>query len=165
MLPPPIEAAPSATLLSSLLSIAAALPTTPPAPYPSSFHAPSAAASQPHAPPHGECRLLGPFALLVQLALGGLALLALVYKRWRERPQRPVKVWGFDVSKQVVGSVLVHAANLMLSLLSSGLFGVTLETVVVVGNGEGREPNPCSFYFLNLLIDVSLSRPLLSSAC
>src|SRR3954469_25793348 len=41
-----------------------------------------------------ECRLLGPFALLVQLALGGLALLALVYKRWRERPQRPVKVWA-----------------------------------------------------------------------
>src|SRR4051812_5585697 len=54
-----------------------------------------------------ECRLLGSFAILVQLALGALALMVLVFKRWRERPQRPVKIWFFDVSKQVFGSVLV----------------------------------------------------------
>jgi len=34
----------------------------------------------------GECKLLGPFALLVQGALGALALSSLVYKRWRETP-------------------------------------------------------------------------------
>ncbi|KAK4148953.1 vacuolar membrane protein-domain-containing protein [Chaetomidium leptoderma] len=71
-----------------------------------------------------ECSLLGPFAILVQLALGALALLALVYKRWRERPQRPVRIWFFDVSKQVFGSVLVHAANVFMSLLTSGRIGV-----------------------------------------
>ena len=95
----------------------------------------------------------------MQLALGGLALLALVFKRWRERPQRPVKVWAFDVSKQVVGSVLLHAANLVMSMLSSGRLSMKVEDVIIeardeTGNASG-DPNPCSFYFLNLLIDVS----------
>jgi hypothetical protein len=142
----------------------------------------------------GECRLLGSFAILVQLALGALALLALVYKRWRERPQRPVKIWWFDVSKQVFGSVLVHAANVFMSLLTSGRFSISVGNVqgVVAGRGlflgggdggmgvvvrravegglgllgvvvaRGEEegeyvPNPCSFYLLNLGIDVSIS--------
>lgn len=128
-----------------------------------------------------ECRLLGSFAILVQLALGGLALLSLVFKRWRERPQRPVKIWWFDVSKQVFGSVLVHAANVFMSLLTSGKFSIRAATesavihqerslglgIVLVRRGlevagilgrratEPYVPNPCSFYLLNLGIDVS----------
>ncbi|KAI0183908.1 FK506-binding protein 2 precursor [Xylaria flabelliformis] len=116
----------------------------------------------------GECRLLGPFALLVQLALGGLALLALVYKRWRERPQRPVKIWFFDVSKQVFGSVLVHIANVFMSMLTSGRFSIKLEpagveTVVRMLRREGVPyvPNPCSFYLLNLAIDTTIGIPIL----
>lgn len=125
--------------------------------------------------PVGECRLLGPFAILVQLALGALALLSLVYKRWRERPQRPVKIWFFDVSKQVVGSVLVHAANVVMSLFTSGRFTIPVVDPVVAVSGVARRavgmavgmvltervpaeeeyvPNPCSFYLLNLAIDV-----------
>jgi hypothetical protein len=123
----------------------------------------------------------------VQLALGALALMSLVYKRWRERPQRPVKIWFFDVSKQVFGSVLVHAANVFMSLLTSGRFSIEVDAEVVstaaagggavvrraigvvlegVGGGvppaifgRGEEdyvPNPCSFYLLNLGIDVSV---------
>ena len=123
----------------------------------------------------GECKLLGPFAVLVQVALGGLALLALVYKRWRERPQRPVKVWAFDVSKQVVGSVLLHMANLFMSLFSAGEIrnsvmkaaakaaAVAASTAAAAdgnagGAGGDREiysPNPCSFYLLNLGIDTT----------
>ncbi len=110
-------------------------------------------------PPNGECRLLGPFALIVQGALGGLALLSLVYKRWRERPQRPLKIWSFDVSKQVVGSVLVHIANLLMSLLSSGQLSIKVGPQHVsrdTATTDGRYvPNPCSFYLLNLAIDVS----------
>src|SRR4051794_7316348 len=68
----------------------------------------------------GKCHLLGPFAILVQGALGALALLSLVYKRWRERPQRPVKIWAFDVSKQVFGTLLLHMANLLMSMFSAG---------------------------------------------
>jgi hypothetical protein len=122
---------------------------------------------------NGECRLLGPFALFVQLALGGLALLALVYKRWRERPQRPVKIWFFDVSKQVFGSVLVHVANVFMSMLTSGRFSIKLTPTparnIVLGlmtralgaRGDEYTPNPCSFYLLNLAIDVCpLSYPI-----
>ncbi|KAK4170267.1 vacuolar membrane protein-domain-containing protein [Cladorrhinum sp. PSN259] len=122
-----------------------------------------------------ECRLLGSFAILVQLALGGLALLSLVYKRWRERPQRPVKIWFFDASKQVFGSVLVHGANVFMSLLTSGRFNITTinpasaaaggvvrrAAEMLVGRSEPYVPNPCSFYLLNLGIDTTLGIPVL----
>lgn len=101
----------------------------------------------------GECKLLGPFSLIVQAALGTLALLSLVYKRWRERPQRPVKVWAFDVSKQVFGSAMLHLANLLMSMFSAGQLEIR----------KTYKPNPCSFYLLNLGIDVSSQRSLVSS--
>lgn len=105
----------------------------------------------------GECQLLGSFALVVQGALGALALLALVFKRWRERPQRPLKVWAFDASKQVFGSVLVHIANIFMSMLTSGRFSVQVApgAVPVKRDDDDYTPNPCSFYLLNLAIDVS----------
>ncbi|KAI0974405.1 vacuolar membrane protein-domain-containing protein [Xylaria arbuscula] len=112
----------------------------------------------------GECSLLGPFALLVQLALGGLALLSLVYKRWRERPQRPLKIWFFDVSKQVFGSVLVHIANIFMSMLTSGRFSISLEPSVarlLRRTDLPYVPNPCSFYLLNLAIDTTIGIPIL----
>ncbi|KAE8440754.1 hypothetical protein EG329_006613 [Mollisiaceae sp. DMI_Dod_QoI] len=126
--------------------------------------------SEPSPPDNGECRLLGPFAIFVQGALGLLALLALVYKRWRERPQRPMKIWFFDVSKQVVGSVLVHIANLLMSMLSSGQFSIALDPASVSARGiqkrmidsQGNyKPNPCSFYLLNLAIDTTIGIPIL----
>lgn len=118
-----------------------------------------AAASTAYDDSDGECRLLGPFALLVQAALGGLALLSLVYKRWRERPQRPLKIWFFDVSKQVFGSVLVHGANVFMSMLTSGRFSIKIEPtargIMMARAEDPYTPNPCSFYLLNLGIDVS----------
>lgn len=102
----------------------------------------------------GECQLLGEASIFIQGALGGLALLSLVYKRYRERPQRPLKIWFFDVSKQVIGSVLLHIANLLMAMLSSGQFEITPKT----DSGEYRA-NPCSFYLLNLAIDVRLCTP------
>lgn len=111
----------------------------------------------------GECSLLGPFALVVQAALGVLALLSLVFKRWRERPRRPVKVWFFDVSKQVVGTALLHVFNIAMSMFSSnGVVDAAMNAQDVVTAAEdehGNMPNPCSFYLLNLAIDVS--RPTL----
>ncbi|KAJ5102827.1 hypothetical protein N7532_003356 [Penicillium argentinense] len=100
---------------------------------------------------NGECKLLGPFSLLVQLALGALALLSLVYKRWRERPQRPLKVWAFDVSKQVFGSAMLHLLNLVMSMFSAGQLEIRPQ----------YKPNPCSFYLLNLGIDTTLGIPIL----
>jgi len=179
MLPPPSVAVPTATFLDAvptLLSSAAfaiatvSIPSASIPKLPSATEALAAALATasaaagsdkgPHeSPSNGECRLLGPFALIVQGALGGLALLSLVYKRWKERPQRPLKIWTFDVSKQVVGSVLVHVANLLMSLLSSGQLSIKVGPQYVSRDTvatDGRYmPNPCSFYLLNLAIDVS----------
>lgn len=106
----------------------------------------------------GECQLLGAFAILIQGALGALALLSLVYKRWRERPQRPVKIWAFDASKQVVGSVLLHLANLVMSMFSAGQIAASIASAIEAGV---YLPNPCSFYLLNLAIDTTLGIPIL----
>ncbi|KAL2158079.1 hypothetical protein VTH06DRAFT_4889 [Thermothelomyces fergusii] len=167
-------AAPAASAAAALSSVPTSSPTTPD---------PGALTAGPPRP--GECSLLGSFAILVQLALGALALLSLVYKRWRERPQRPVKIWFFDVSKQVFGSVLVHGANVFMSLLTSGKFSIeadasavahgravrraVLDAVLaragIIGprgeDGDGYVPNPCSFYLLNLGIDTTLGIPIL----
>lgn len=101
---------------------------------------------------NGKCELLGPFALVIQVSLGALALLVLVYKRWKERPQRPVKVWAFDVSKQVFGSSMLHLVNLLASMLSAGQI-----------SPDAKQTNPCSYYLLNLGIDVGYLTQYLSS--
>lgn len=106
-----------------------------------------------------ECRLLGPFALLVQGALGAVAVLSLVWKRYRETPKRPWKIWFFDVSKQVFGSMLTHVLNLAMSMLSTvDMVHQAQQASAAAKDAEGRMPNPCSFYLLNLGIDVSLVR-------
>lgn len=173
MMPPPglaasLEhaAATTTTTASTLLATAAAaLPTLA-----SALGPPGTSSGSPQDPQqkNGECELLGPFAIIVQGALGLCALLALVFKRYRERPQRPLKIWFFDVSKQVVGSVLVHIANLLMSMLSSGQFSIKLDPTTVAATAarrrmvdaaaDGYTPNPCSFYLLNLAIDVSRLR-------
>ena len=128
----------------------------------------------------GECHLLGPFALFVQGALGAIAVLVLIIKRWRETPKRPWRIWFFDVSKQIFGAMLLHILNLGMSML--GAMGVSHaaekglaaskagDVPGIAGAGAKnptdnlpeRVPNPCSFYLLNLGIDVS-SLPLHSS--
>lgn len=135
-----------------------------------------------------------PTALFVQGALGALALLVLLWKRSREHPQRPMLIWYppflpapdmstanaprfMDASKQVIGGVLVHIANLLLSMLSSGTFSTDpspttgLDLAIPTprrlflrqfSDGDDVPPpppdyhsNPCSFYLLNLGIDTT----------
>lgn len=152
---------------------AASRPAATAAATPASSSAPAAAASatttSSNASPmdasteNGECHLLGPYALIVQGALGLLAVSSLAYKRWRETPRRPLKIWFFDVSKQVFGSVLLHLANILMSMLSSGKFDVAANTKATPQyageDDQGKTPNPCSFYLLNLAIDVCTSSP------
>lgn len=107
---------------------------------------------------NGECRLLGPFALIVQAGLGLLAVSSLIFKRWRERPRRPFKIWFFDVSKQVVGSVLLHILNLLMSMFSSADFELAhkaQEFSASLENAQNKQVNPCSWYLINIAIDVS----------
>ncbi|KAG5980545.1 hypothetical protein E4U55_003921 [Claviceps digitariae] len=146
-------------ILTAVSSTMAAAATAIPASSPSSPH--SSGGSE------GECQLLGSFALFVQAALGALALLSLVYKRYRERPQRPLKIWFFDVSKQVFGSGLVHVANVFMSMLTSGKFSIKLEpgnaatAAARARSDNSYDPNPCSLYLLNLGIDTTLGIPIL----
>ncbi|KAL4247075.1 hypothetical protein ABKN59_001397 [Abortiporus biennis] len=88
---------------------------------------------------HG-CKLLGPTALVVQGLMGILVIASLLYKRQRETPKRPWRIWMFDVSKQVAGQLFVHFLNVLIS-------GIIAE--VSAGN-------PCVTYFLNILIDTTL---------
>jgi len=87
-----------------------------------------------------NCKLMGPFALFVQAVMGILVIGSLVYKRQREKPKRKWKIWALDVSKQMLGQLFVHILNIVLS------------DFVASGGGE----NPCSLYFLNILVDTTL---------
>ncbi|KAF8622193.1 hypothetical protein AX15_007302 [Amanita polypyramis BW_CC] len=92
-----------------------------------------------------SCKLLGPTALVVQALMGILVIISLIYKRQRERPMRPWKIWLFDVSKQVVGQLFVHSLNVLIS-----------DAVSRYKSGDA-----CVFYFLNILIDTTLGVGLL----
>ncbi|OBZ70347.1 hypothetical protein A0H81_09722 [Grifola frondosa] len=87
-----------------------------------------------------SCRLLGPTALITQGLMGLLVISSLVYKRHRETPKRPWRIWLFDVSKQVIGQLFVHGVNVLIS-----------DVVAHVSSG-----NACVLYFLNILIDTTL---------
>ncbi|SNX82759.1 related to Vacuolar membrane protein [Melanopsichium pennsylvanicum] len=87
-----------------------------------------------------NCKLMGPFALFVQAIMGILVIGSLVYKRQREKPKRKWKIWALDISKQMLGQLFVHILNVILS------------DFVASGGGE----NPCSLYFLNILVDTTL---------
>ncbi|KAI0775900.1 vacuolar membrane protein-domain-containing protein [Trametes elegans] len=86
-----------------------------------------------------SCRLLGPTALIVQGLMGVLVILSLVYKRHRESPKRPWRIWLFDVSKQVFGQMFVHGVNVLIS-----------DVVAHLSSG-----NACVLYFLNILLDTT----------
>lgn len=94
------------------------------------------------------CELLGPVSLLLQLIMGGIAILSLVVKRRYENPRRPWRVWFFDVGKQVLGALMLHFLNLLASILFSD-------------DSSGMDENPCTWYFLNVLFDTTIGVPLL----
>ncbi|KAL1921379.1 uncharacterized protein VTP21DRAFT_11095 [Calcarisporiella thermophila] len=89
------------------------------------------------------CKLMDSFAVIIQLLLASLAFSTLIFKRQQEKPQRPLLIWGFDVSKQVIGAGVIHALNIIVSYIKRDQ-----------NSGEGS--NPCVWYFLNILIDTTI---------
>ncbi|EAL22144.1 hypothetical protein CNBC2820 [Cryptococcus deneoformans B-3501A] len=87
-----------------------------------------------------RCKLLGTTGLVVQALMGILVIASLVVKKRLEKRKRSWRIWFLDVSKQLVGQAVVHALNLLIS-----------DLVASVGNS-----NPCSLYFLNILIDTTI---------
>ncbi|KAK8865810.1 hypothetical protein IAR55_000957 [Kwoniella newhampshirensis] len=87
-----------------------------------------------------RCKLLGTTGLIVQGLMGIFVIISLVIKKHLERRKRSWRIWIWDVGKQLVGQALVHGLNVLIS-----------DVVARVVHS-----NPCSLYFLNVLIDTTL---------
>uniref|UniRef100_A0A7S2V7Q1 Transmembrane protein 110 n=1 Tax=Fibrocapsa japonica TaxID=94617 RepID=A0A7S2V7Q1_9STRA len=94
-------------------------------------------------PEEPSCKLIsGTFASFVQLTLAIIALCALWVKRQAEHPRRDLKVWLFDVSKQGIGALYAHFANILIAHLISRN---------IAGGGD-----ECAWYFINFAVDSTL---------
>ena len=88
--------------------------------------------------PTVKCALVaGGFAKLVQVLLAVAAIGTLLYKRHREHPPRPWKIWFFDTAKQAVAGSLQHGVNM--------IFGI------IFGN-RGGTAGECIWYIVNFTI-------------
>ncbi len=75
------------------------------------------------------CKLIGgTFQSFLQLVLAIAALAALIVKRWREYPRRRPKIWIYDVSKQAVGGITMHAWNILFGELIKFAFAICFMT-------------------------------------
>ncbi|WVQ71007.1 hypothetical protein IAR50_000532 [Cryptococcus sp. DSM 104548] len=86
------------------------------------------------------CSLLGTTGLVVQALMGVLVIASLVIKKQLEKRKRSWRIWLLDVSKQLAGQAVVHGLNILISWLVASV----------------AHNNPCSLYFLNVLIDTTL---------
>lgn len=82
--------------------------------------------------------LMNSFGIFLQGLLAVMAFSILMLKRFREpkHERRPWKIWCLDTSKQAIGMLFIHFANVYLSDLT--------------------EEDPCSLYLINFLLDASL---------
>ncbi|XP_064864293.1 store-operated calcium entry regulator STIMATE-like isoform X2 [Oncorhynchus nerka] len=78
------------------------------------------------------------FGVLIQGFLAIVAFSTLMVKRFREPVgiRRPWRIWFYDTSKQAIGALFIHFANVFLSNLT--------------------ELDPCSLYLINFLLDATL---------
>ncbi|CAH1756885.1 1844_t:CDS:2 [Entrophospora sp. SA101] len=65
-----------------------------------------------------NCVLVDHFAIVIQVLLGAISCSTLIYKRHREQPQRPLLIWFYDVSKQVLGAGIIHGLNILFSYIA-----------------------------------------------
>ncbi|XP_041709493.2 store-operated calcium entry regulator STIMATE [Coregonus clupeaformis] len=90
--------------------------------------------------PHGcdNGALTNRFGVLIQGLLAIVAFSTLMLKRFREPVgiRRPWRIWFYDTSKQAIGALFIHFANIFLSNLT--------------------EIDPCSLYLMNFLLDATL---------
>uniref|UniRef100_A0A8C3T927 Transmembrane protein 110 n=1 Tax=Chelydra serpentina TaxID=8475 RepID=A0A8C3T927_CHESE len=95
--------------------------------------------------PHGcnSGALLGRLGVLVQALLATAAFSTLMLKRFQEpkEERRPWRIWFYDTSKQGIGALFIHFANVFLS-------GHTAE-------------DPCSLYLMNFILDATLGMLLI----
>ncbi|XDV25237.1 hypothetical protein PO909_029189 [Leuciscus waleckii] len=65
--------------------------------------------------------LMDGFSVFIQGLLAVLAFSTLMLKRFREPVgiRRPWRIWIFDTSKQAIGALFMHFANIFLSTLTN----------------------------------------------
>ncbi|XP_029539496.1 store-operated calcium entry regulator STIMATE-like isoform X3 [Oncorhynchus nerka] len=87
--------------------------------------------------------LMDSFGIFLQGLLAMVAFSTLMLKRFREpkHERRPWRIWFLDTSKQAIGMLFIHFANVYLSDLA--------------------EEDPCSLYLINFLLDASLGMLLI----
>ncbi|EGR29543.1 hypothetical protein IMG5_153600 [Ichthyophthirius multifiliis] len=66
-----------------------------------------------------SCEILDFEGFILQIFLGILSFLVLIYKRHKERPKRQWKIWALDTSKQGVSALLAHMLNVILAVVLS----------------------------------------------
>ena len=92
--------------------------------------------------------------------MGVFVILSLVIKRQLEKKRRPWRIWTWDVGKQLVGQGVIHLLNLLVSArFADNVWEAHGEISDLVAHAVDN--NPCSLYFLNILIDTTFGE----SAC
>ncbi|KAL6081016.1 hypothetical protein STEG23_029121, partial [Scotinomys teguina] len=83
------------------------------------------------------------FGIFLQALLGVVAFSTLMLKRFREpkHERRPWRIWFLDTSKQAIGMLFIHFANVYLADLT--------------------EEDPCSLYLINFLLDATVGMLLI----
>ncbi|KOB70904.1 Uncharacterized protein OBRU01_09469, partial [Operophtera brumata] len=91
--------------------------------------------SEPHC---SKDALTDTYGWFMQVLLAVLAFTCLVGKRFCEPryARRPWLIWFYDTSKQGLGALIIHAANVWLSPHLTG--------------------NPCTWYIVNFMLDSTL---------
>jgi hypothetical protein len=91
------------------------------------------------------CKLLaGQFAILIQFILAFICFLTLAIKWHYEKPRRSTMVWVLDGTKQGVGSMTGHLANIFLS------------TILAASLSSSSSDDECKWYLMNYLSDATL---------
>lgn len=93
-----------------------------------------------------QCQLIGPISIFFQFLLGLIILASLVLKRQYEVPKRPIHLWFLDISKQIIGALIIHFLNLAMSLKYKDLFD----------DDDPLGDNECNWYFINLFMDSTI---------
>jgi len=89
---------------------------------------------------HGglQCNITDMFGWFLQIILAAIAFTCLILKRFCEPryERRPWLIWFYDTSKQGMGALVIHLANVYLAT-----------------NFQG---DPCTWYIINFLLDSSV---------
>ena len=88
-----------------------------------------------------KCKLVdGTFGYIVQFILFVIVISSLYYKRYKEKPQRPMKIWMLDVGKQICSGTEAHLINMGVS-------------IYILSEDDLDE---CEWYFVNFTMDTTI---------